>query len=73
MRDRLTQRGITLSTAVLTAALTENAVTAAVPAAYLDQTMKAAVVFAANKVAAAGAVSAHAATLAEGMLRSMYF
>jgi RNA polymerase sigma factor (sigma-70 family) len=73
LRDRLTQRGITLSTAVLTAALAENAVTAAVPAAYLDQTMKAAVVFAANKAAAAGAVSAHAATLAEGVLRSMYF
>jgi RNA polymerase sigma factor (sigma-70 family) len=73
LRDRLTQRGITLSTAVLSAALSENAVTAAVPAAYLDQTMKAAVVFAAHNVATAGSVSAYAATLAEGVLRSMYF
>jgi hypothetical protein len=72
LRDRLTQRGVTLSTGVLTAVLAENAVSAAVPAAYVEQTMKAAVVFAAHKGVAAGFVSAHAVTLAEGVLRTMY-
>src|SRR4029077_8711874 len=38
LRDRLTQRGVTLSTGVLTAVLAENAVSAAVPAAYVEQT-----------------------------------
>jgi len=72
LRDRLTQRGVTLSTGVLTAALAENAVSAAVPAAYIEQTMKAAVVFAAHEGVVAGFVSAHAVTLAEGVLRTMY-
>jgi hypothetical protein len=76
LRDRLTQRGVTLSTGVLTAVLAENAVSAAVPAAYIEQTMKAAVLFAAHKGVVTGFVSAHAVThavtLAEGVLRTMY-
>jgi len=68
LRDRLTGRGVALSTATISATLAESA--AAVPPALVDSTIKAATLFAAGE-AAAGALAGPVA-LAEGALRSMF-
>lgn len=70
LRTRLTHRGIALSVTALTALLQQNALSAAVPAAVVDSTIKAALLFAAGK-AAAGVVSRQAVALAEGVVQSM--
>jgi RNA polymerase sigma factor (sigma-70 family) len=67
LRSRLTRRGIALSATALAGLLSENALSAAVPAALSDSTVKAALLFAAGKAAAAGS----AAALAEGVLQAM--
>jgi RNA polymerase sigma factor (sigma-70 family) len=71
LRGRLTRRGITLSAAVLAAAVAREA-TAAVPVLLVGSTVRAAALFAAGNTAVAGAVSPRAATLAEGALRAMF-
>jgi RNA polymerase sigma factor (sigma-70 family) len=72
LRGRLTRRGITWSGGVLSATLLENGATAAVPPALATTTFKAALVAAAGKTAVAGAVSAQAAALAEGVIKTMF-
>jgi RNA polymerase sigma factor (sigma-70 family) len=73
LRGRLTRRGVTLSAGMLTAALTEKAASAAVPAALLKATTHAALVYAAGQATAVtGAVSAQVVSLTEGVLRSMF-
>jgi RNA polymerase sigma factor (sigma-70 family) len=67
LRSRLTRRGVTLSTTALAALLSENALSAGVPAGLSDSTIKAALLFAAGKAGAAGS----AAALAEGVLQAM--
>src|SRR5262249_47685864 len=61
LRRRLAQRGVVLTAAALTAALSRDA-TAAVPAPLLDATLRAGLAFAAGQ-ATGGAVSAEAVTL----------
>jgi RNA polymerase sigma factor (sigma-70 family) len=68
LRSRLGRRGMTLSVGSLAAMLSENALSAAVPAVLCDSTVKAALAFAAGEVAAAGRVAA----LAEGVLQAMF-
>jgi RNA polymerase sigma factor (sigma-70 family) len=68
LRSRLARRGVTLSAASLAAVLSENTLSAAVPAALADATLKAALLFAAGQATAAGG----AAALAEGVLRIMW-
>jgi RNA polymerase sigma factor (sigma-70 family) len=70
LRHRLTRRGIGLSGFSLTAFLTSEA-TAAVSASLSEDSVRAATLFAAGN-AAAGVVSARAATLAEGVLHAMF-
>jgi len=71
LRKRLLRRGIGISAALLAAVLGEQASLAAVPAALVNATVKAAVSLLLGETAASGAVSATVAALAEGALRSM--
>ncbi|HEV3261599.1 MAG TPA: sigma-70 family RNA polymerase sigma factor [Gemmataceae bacterium] len=71
LRKRLSRRGLGLSSGLLVTLLSRNALSAAMPVALLDATTKAAMRCAAGKAAAAGAVSAQAAALMEGVLRAM--
>ncbi len=72
LRNRLTRRGLALSTGVLVTALSENAASAVMPAVLVDSTVKAAVLIAVGKSAAAGAVSAQVAVLTEGVMKTMF-
>jgi RNA polymerase sigma factor (sigma-70 family) len=71
LRHCLTRRGIGLSGISLSAFLTSEA-TAAVSAALGADTVRAAALFAAGNAAVAGAISARAAALAEGVLHTMF-
>jgi RNA polymerase sigma factor (sigma-70 family) len=71
LRHRLTRRGIGLSGLSLMAFLTSEA-TAAVSASLREDIVRAATLFAAGNGAAAGAISAHAAALARGVLHAMF-
>jgi RNA polymerase sigma factor (sigma-70 family) len=70
LRKRLTRRGVTLSTAVLAAALTPAAVSAALPAALVHATVRSAMLVAAGPLATAG-VSVPVAALTKGVLQTM--
>jgi hypothetical protein len=72
LHARLTNRGLTLSTALLAKVLSESAATAAVPAALVQSTIQAALVVAAGKAAAGGAVSAPVAALTRGVVHAMF-
>jgi RNA polymerase sigma factor (sigma-70 family) len=67
---RLARRGLSVSGAVLAAALTRGAAPACVPAPLASSTVRAATLAAAGR-AAAGAVSAQVLTLADGVVKSM--
>jgi RNA polymerase sigma factor (sigma-70 family) len=71
LRDRLVRRGVALSATGLAAALTAGKASAALPALLVETTVKAATRIAAGTTAA-GAVSAPAARLTEGVLRDMF-
>jgi hypothetical protein len=71
LRTRLTQRGLALSTAGLATLLAEQTASAAVPAALLDTTGKAALACAAGESLAAGLVSVPVAALVKGVLNAM--
>jgi RNA polymerase sigma-70 factor (ECF subfamily) len=71
LRGRLTRRGLTLAPALLATALCQEAASAAVPAALVVSTVKAATVVGTGQAVAAAAASARVATLAEGVLRAM--
>jgi RNA polymerase sigma factor (sigma-70 family) len=72
LRVRLARRGLAPSAGLLAAVLTERLTGAALSAALADSTAEAAVQFAAGKAATAGAVSAKAAALTKGVLRTMF-
>jgi RNA polymerase sigma factor (sigma-70 family) len=72
LRKRLTRRGLALSTAAFSAALSAEALAAPLPPVLVDSTLKAAMSFAAGDAAAAGLVSAQAAALTKGVLHTMF-
>ena len=71
LRGRLARRGLALSMAALTVALSENAAPASVLPPFIAGTVKAAGVLAAGKEAALAVIPARVAILMEGVLRSM--
>jgi RNA polymerase sigma factor (sigma-70 family) len=70
LAKRLSRRGLTASTAAVTAALAQNAASACVPPALTTAAIKAANLLAAGQ-AAAGVISTQAVALAEGVLKTM--
>jgi RNA polymerase sigma factor (sigma-70 family) len=66
LRHSLTRRGITLSGALLAAAVAENATAAAAPAVLVDSTVRLGAAF------VAGTAAAPAVSLAEGVLQAMW-
>lgn len=70
LRQRLSRRGIGLTSLSLTAFLSSEA-TAAASVAVMEGTVQAAALFAPGNAAAAGAISARAALLAEGVMHAM--
>jgi hypothetical protein len=68
LRERLTRRGVTLPAGALVAALGEDALRAAMPAALRDITVEGATIFAASPMTAVGS----AAALAREVLRAMW-
>jgi RNA polymerase sigma factor (sigma-70 family) len=70
LRSRLTRRGITLSSAALALAITQEA-RARVATNLASSTIKAATLFAAGNMAAGLTASSHALTLANGTLKAM--
>jgi RNA polymerase sigma factor (sigma-70 family) len=71
LRQRLTRRGVVLPAGAFAAWLTKEGVSAA-PALLIGSTVRAATGLASSKAVAAGVVSARAALLMEGALRSMF-
>jgi RNA polymerase sigma factor (sigma-70 family) len=71
LRGRLVRRGLVLSAGALTGALVQSALPAPVSAALVDTTVTAATAFAAGQATAGGAMSAHSAALAEGVMKTM--
>jgi RNA polymerase sigma factor (sigma-70 family) len=72
LRKRLTRRGLALSAGAIVTALSPEALTASVPPALIDSTVKAAICFAAGDTVAGGVVSAPAAALTKGELHTMF-
>ncbi|HEY1861526.1 MAG TPA: sigma-70 family RNA polymerase sigma factor [Gemmataceae bacterium] len=73
LRDRLSRRGIGLSTGLSVAALSETTALGTVPAQLVNLTVKGAVGFAAGSAAVAGEVPAHLISCAKGVLNTMYW
>jgi RNA polymerase sigma factor (sigma-70 family) len=71
LRDRLARRGLAFSTVLAGAALVAESATAAMPVGLAETTIKAAMQVAAGKSVTTGAVSAVAAQLTEGVLKTM--
>ncbi|HEV2947609.1 MAG TPA: sigma factor-like helix-turn-helix DNA-binding protein, partial [Gemmataceae bacterium] len=70
LRRRLTRRGLGLSAGLIATMLSQSAVSATVPPALADSTVKAALAVASG-AAAAGLLSANVAALTEGVLKAM--
>jgi RNA polymerase sigma factor (sigma-70 family) len=71
LRRRLTRRGVVLSAGMVAAALTPGGASAAVPAALVSTTVRAAMLVAAGHAATAGVLSVPVATLTKGVLQTM--
>jgi RNA polymerase sigma factor (sigma-70 family) len=71
LAKRLARHGLTVTGAVLAAALTEEAARAMVPLSVASGTIKAATIFAAGPSAAGGALSVRSVALAERVLKAM--
>lgn len=71
LRQRLAQRGISLSVGVIFGVLGQQTTAAALPAPLAAQTLQAAVAFAAKPVAVTGVISPTVASLAQGALHTM--
>jgi RNA polymerase sigma factor (sigma-70 family) len=71
LRSRLTRRGLTLTAAALAVPLNEPAA-ATVPLALVESTIKAAGLLPAANALGAGAISVSVASLAQGVLRTMF-
>jgi RNA polymerase sigma factor (sigma-70 family) len=68
---RLAQRGVVLSGGALAAVLPQHAASACVPPSVASSTIKAACLFAAGQAASTGVISAKAAALTGGVLKTM--
>jgi RNA polymerase sigma factor (sigma-70 family) len=73
LRRGLMRRGVALSTAAVASALSSHSASAGVSPALCETASRAAMNFAAHRAAIAGGISAAAAALAQGVLRSMLF
>jgi RNA polymerase sigma factor (sigma-70 family) len=71
LRDRLAQRGITLSAGVILGVLAQHNVAIALAEPLVQQTLQAAVAFAAKPVAVTGLITPSVASLAQGALQTM--
>ena len=71
LRDRMLRRGIAVTAAASTAAITDAAIAAALPPAFAATTAESAGLFAAGQVGAGGVVSPQAAALAKGAIRML--
>jgi cyanophycinase len=71
LAKRLAQRGVVLSGGALAAVVSQNAASAGVLASVASSTIKAASLYAAGQAAGTGVISAKAAALAEGVLKTM--
>jgi RNA polymerase sigma factor (sigma-70 family) len=71
LATRLGRRGVVLPAGALATVISQNAASAAVPASVMSSTIKAASVFATGQAAVPGVISAQAAALTEGVVRSM--
>jgi RNA polymerase sigma factor (sigma-70 family) len=72
LRSRLTRRGITLSAAALATALSETASKAVVPPLLIHGTVQSALILAAGKGLAGGAISTSVFTLTKGVQQAMF-
>jgi RNA polymerase sigma factor (sigma-70 family) len=71
LAKRLARQGLAMSAAALAAALSQNALSAGVPAAAVSNTINAARRLAAGQGAATGVISANVAALTEGVIKTM--
>jgi RNA polymerase sigma factor (sigma-70 family) len=69
---RLSRRGVSLSIGSLVVLVSQGSASASVPASLADSTVKAACLFAAGQAVVTGLISAKAAALTKGMLKSMF-
>jgi len=72
LRGRLTRRGLTLSAAALATALADSAAPAAMPTGLVQSTIKTAALLPSAKALTTGAIPAPVASLAQGVLRTMF-
>jgi RNA polymerase sigma factor (sigma-70 family) len=70
--QRLARHGLALSGGLLASVLAQNTASTSVPAAVVGSTIRAASLFAAGHGATAGAISAQAVALMEGVLKTMF-
>jgi len=71
LAKRLARRGVVLSGGALAAVLAQDLASAGMPTALVSSTIKTASLLAAEKVAAAGAISANVVALTEGVMKTM--
>jgi RNA polymerase sigma factor (sigma-70 family) len=71
LAKRLRRLGLVISGGALAVALTHKSASAAVPTSAMTGAIKAAALYSAGQVAAAGAISGHVTALAEGVLKTM--
>jgi RNA polymerase sigma factor (sigma-70 family) len=71
LRKRLVRRGVTLTSAALAAALSEQAASASVTPALAEATVKAAVLFVVAEASVAGTVSTQVIALTQGVIKAM--
>jgi RNA polymerase sigma factor (sigma-70 family) len=73
LRDRLTRRGLALSTGMVATVLADKVASAAVPSALVDTTLMVAhVLVTTGKATTAGVASANVSALTEGVLQAMF-
>jgi RNA polymerase sigma factor (sigma-70 family) len=71
LAKRLVRQGVGVSSGAVAVALSHAGASASVPGTMVSSTIQAAIVFAAGQAASAGVISAQAAVLTEGVLKTM--
>ena len=71
LAKRLSQRGVALSGGALVVLVSQNVMSACMPASVVSSTIKAATLFAAGQAAASGVIPATVASLTEGVVKAM--
>lgn len=72
LQQRLTRRGVMLSAVMGATELAQGGTKAAVPSSLAEATIKAGVLYAVNKTAAAGMISPEVVALAQGVTKTMF-